>query len=76
MLFRSVGVPARLKIVNHEMEPAAGRRGYNRRVTPFTKPMYGIEGFIRLASITGHNEDFRHSLSKHKICARTVRVVN
>src|SRR4030095_3861843 len=53
----NIRVPSRLKIVDHKVEAALVRRGYDRLVAGLKEAMICVERFVRLATVARDNKD-------------------
>ncbi len=56
-----VGVPSRLEIVHHQMQAASRRGGYHGTPAFFPESVHGVKGLIGFATVTGNDENLRHS---------------
>src|ERR1039457_1700494 len=55
-----IGVPSRLKIVHHQVQPPP-RRSRDHRLPAFLlEPMHGVESLIRFSAVASNDQDFRH----------------
>jgi hypothetical protein len=55
-----VGVPAGLKIVHDQVQPAAGGGSHDGLPSFLLEAVDGVEGFVRFTAVAGDDEDFRH----------------
>src|SRR5579862_1046700 len=72
----NVGVPSRLEVVHHKMQPPACRSRNHGLPAFLPKPVNRVKRFIRLTAITRDDKNSGHAFQPHWISALLCRRLN